>query len=62
MLEANREVKCDTKIQYKTKEEALKVPGQMKLSYETTQKYRAVRCPDCIFWHLLHISETMGGL
>jgi hypothetical protein len=60
MLEANREVKCSTKIQYESEQAALRVPGEMNLSWESTQKYRPVQCGDCGWWHLLHRSETLN--
>jgi DNA-directed RNA polymerase subunit RPC12/RpoP len=62
MLEANREMRCADKVPYRSEEEAKKVPGQMGLSWESTQKYRATQCPDCEFWHLLHISESVRGI
>ena len=62
MLEANRERKCSDLVQFKTKEEALREPGRLGLSWESTKKHLAVECPTCKSWHIIHISETLEGV
>ena len=62
MLEANRIVKCSDKVPFNDKEEALKEPGRLGLSWESTKKFKAIKCTNCDRWHLLHISEELEEL
>ena len=48
-----QEKHCEMLRCFPTKEEALKEPGRLGLSYESTRKFGAVQCKKCNHWHIV---------